>query len=135
MTPAAKLGYEAAMVTLSEPQTRSSPKRSWYRIEGAAVGLFFGLCRLLPLDLASGLGGWLARRIGPSLGVTSQARRNLAAALPDIPASEIDSIIRGMWENLGRVAAEYPHLQWIRVFSNDGRVEICGLEHVDGALT
>jgi Kdo2-lipid IVA lauroyltransferase/acyltransferase len=134
MTPAAKLGYEAAMVTLSEPQTRSSPKRSWYRIESAAVGLFFGLCRMLPLDLASGFGGWLGRRLGPALGITSQARRNLAAALPDLPASEIDRIIRGMWENLGRVAAEYPHLRRIRVFPNDGRVEICGLGHVERAL-
>lgn len=134
MTSAAKLGYEAAMVTLSEPQSRLAPKRSWYRIEGAAVGLFFGLCRVLPLDWASGLGGWLARRIGPAIGVTSQARRNLAAALPGLPPSEIDHIIRDMWENLGRVAAEYPHLRRIRVFSNDGRVEIRGLDHIERAL-
>jgi Kdo2-lipid IVA lauroyltransferase/acyltransferase len=134
MTPAAELGYEAAMVTLSEPQTRSSPKKSWYRIEGAAVGMFFGLSRMLPLDLASGLGGWLARRIGPALGVTAQARRNLAAALPDLSAAEIERVIRGMWDNLGRVAAEYPHLRRIRVFPNDGRVEIRGLDHVERAL-
>jgi KDO2-lipid IV(A) lauroyltransferase len=134
MTAAAKLGYEAAMLTLSQPQTRIFPKRSWYRIEGAAVGLFFALSRMLPLDLASGLGGWLGRRIGPALAVTGLARRNLSAALPDLSAAEIERVIRGMWDNLGRVAAEYPHLKRIRVFSHDGRVEIRGLDHIERSL-
>jgi len=36
--------------------------------------LFFGLCRILPIDWASRFDGWL----GPALGVTAQARRNFA---------------------------------------------------------
>jgi KDO2-lipid IV(A) lauroyltransferase len=130
----AKLGYEAAVVTLSETHRRNSAKRSWYRVEAAAVALFFGLCRILPLDLASGMGGWLGRRLGPALGVTAQARRNLATAFPDWPPSEIERVVRGMWDNLGRVAAEYPNLQRIRVFSDQGRVEIRGLAHIERAL-
>jgi KDO2-lipid IV(A) lauroyltransferase len=39
-----------------------------------------------------------------------------------------------MWDNLGRVAAEYPHLRKIKVFADDGRVETRGLEHLDRAL-
>lgn len=39
-----------------------------------------------------------------------------------------------MWDNLGRVAAEYPHLRRIKVFEPDGRVETHGLEHLDEAL-
>src|SRR3954447_7165042 len=75
MTLVAKLSYEAAMVTLSEPQTRSSPKRSWYRIEGAAVGLVFGLCWMVALALASGVGGGVFLRpvldaaVGSGVGV------------------------------------------------------------------
>jgi KDO2-lipid IV(A) lauroyltransferase len=38
-----------------------------------------------------------------------------------------------MWDNLGRVAAEYPHLRSIRVFEPDGRVETRGFENVDRA--
>ena len=134
MTRAAELGYEAAMVTLSEPRRQPSPRQSWYRFEAVFVALFFGLCRMLPLDVASWFGGCLGRWIGPVLGATSQARANLAAAFPDLPADEIDRIIRGMWDNLGRVAAEYPHLQRISVFSNERRVEVCGLDHVERAL-
>jgi Kdo2-lipid IVA lauroyltransferase/acyltransferase len=36
-----------------------------------------------------------------------------------------------MWDNLGRVAAEYPHLRKIRVFEPSGRVETHGFEHMD----
>ena len=98
------------------------------------MALFFALSRALPVDVASGLGGWLARRVGPALGVTAQARRNLAAALPALSAAEAESVIRGMWDNLGRVAAEYPHLRRIRVFGGDGPVETRGLEHVQRAI-
>ena len=38
-----------------------------------------------------------------------------------------------MWDNLGRVAAEYPHLRKIRIFEPGGRVETQGFEHVDRA--
>ena len=39
-----------------------------------------------------------------------------------------------MWDNLGRVAAEYPHLRNIFVFEPGGRVEAHGFEHVDRAV-
>jgi KDO2-lipid IV(A) lauroyltransferase len=39
-----------------------------------------------------------------------------------------------MWDNLGRVAAEYSHLGKIRVFEPGGRVETRGFEHVDRAV-
>jgi Kdo2-lipid IVA lauroyltransferase/acyltransferase len=122
------------VVTISE-RGKPIPQVTWrHRGEAAAAALFFGLCRALPLDAASGLAGWLARRIGPFISVSKQARRNLAAALPELSAAEIETIVRGMWDNIGRVAAEYPHLDRIRVFENDGRVEVSGMEHVDKAL-
>jgi KDO2-lipid IV(A) lauroyltransferase len=39
-----------------------------------------------------------------------------------------------MWDNLGRVAAEYPHLRKIRVFDPAGRVQTHGFEHVGRAV-
>jgi KDO2-lipid IV(A) lauroyltransferase len=90
--------------------------------------------RALPLDAASAFVGALARRIGPRLGVSTRARRNLRAALPELSDAAIESIVRGMWDNLGRVTAEYPHLGQIRVFPPNGRVETQGVEHLDRAL-
>src|SRR5438309_1206389 len=105
-----------------------------YRIEAWAAALLFALFGSLPLDAASTLGGMLARRIGPRLGVSNRARRNLRSALPELSATQIEAILRGMWDNLGRVAAEYPHLRHIRVFGAESRVETSGLEHLDQAL-
>src|SRR5580704_12842386 len=105
-----------------------------YRIEAWLAALLFGGFGLLPLDRASALGGALARAIGPRLGLTKRARLNLRRALPELDAAATDAIIRGMWDNLGRVAAEYPHLRRIKVFAGDGRVETRGLEHLDRAL-
>jgi Kdo2-lipid IVA lauroyltransferase/acyltransferase len=39
-----------------------------------------------------------------------------------------------MWDNLGRVVFEYPHLLKIKIFPNDGRVEVVGLECLEQSL-
>jgi KDO2-lipid IV(A) lauroyltransferase len=122
------------VVTLSEPRKIAAPASWRHRAQASVAALFFALAGALPLDLASGFGGWLGRRIGPLGGASQHARRNLALALPQLSAAEIETVLRGMWDNLGRVAAEYPHLRHIRVFADGGRVETGGLEHVERAL-
>jgi len=96
-------------------------------LEALAAVLAWGLFRLLPLDTASGLGGWLGRTIGPRLGVTRIARRNLARALPELDEAARARIIGEMWDNIGRVAGEFPHLHQIAA----ERVELIGGEWVD----
>ena len=94
----------------------------------------FGAFGLLPLDWASAIAGALARAIGPRLGISKRARRNIRRALPELADHEIAKTIAQMWDNLGRVAAEYPHLRQIRVFEPGGRVETHGFEHMDRAV-
>ena len=72
--------------------------------------LLFQLFAVLPLDAASAVGGWLGRTLGPRLGVRKIARRNLVAAFPEKSAAEIEAIMVEMWDNLGRVMAEFPHV-------------------------
>ena len=105
-----------------------------HRLEAWGAALFFAVFGLLPLDWASAFGGALARHIGPFLGISKRARHNLRRAFPEVSESEIARIVAGMWDNLGRVAAEYPHLQRIRVFEPGGRVETHGLEHIDRSV-
>ncbi|HMA13221.1 MAG TPA: hypothetical protein VKP12_00450, partial [Kiloniellaceae bacterium] len=69
-------------------------------VEGLLQGLLMGLFWLLPLDWASGLGGWLARQIGTRLPVNRRALKHLAIAFPDMPQTERRRILAGMWENL-----------------------------------
>ena len=120
----------------TRPATETpAPPASWaHRLEAWGAALFFAGFGCLPLDTASALGGAVARWIGPRLGISHRARRNLRAAMPELAPAQIERIIRGMWDNLGRVAAEYPHLRHIRVFEAGGRVETCGLNHLDAAL-
>jgi Kdo2-lipid IVA lauroyltransferase/acyltransferase len=104
------------------------------RAQGWGAMLCFGAFGLLPLDWASAIGGALARKIGPRLGITKRARINIGRALPELSEARIADIIADMWDNLGRVAAEYPHLRQIRVFEPGGRVETRGFEHMDSAV-
>ncbi|MDP6785888.1 MAG: lipid A biosynthesis lauroyl acyltransferase [Rhodospirillales bacterium] len=100
-------------------------------IEAALAAGAYSIFAALPLDAASSLGGWLARAIGPRLGLTRRAVVNLERAFPEKSSSEIKAIVRGMWENLGRVAAEYPHLDEIEIYGDDDRVTVRGAENVD----
>lgn len=81
-----------------------------HRIEYAGLVAVFGLFRLLPLDVASWLGGRLARTIGPFLGAHRTAEKNLQEVMPDMTATKRKRVLRDMWDNLGRVAAEMPHV-------------------------
>lgn len=88
-------------------------KKIAYICEAALLHVFFLLCRLLPLDAASGLGGWVGRTLGPRMAASRKALANIALAMPDLPGAERARIVKEMWDNLGRVMAEYPHLDRI----------------------
>lgn len=100
-----------------------------YYIEALVLILFYGACDLLPAPMASRLGGWIGRTVGPRLAATRKARKNLEESFPDLTTAEADQILAGMWDNLGRVMAEYPHLEDI------GRkhVTLEGTEHIRAA--
>ncbi len=76
---------------------------------GLGLWLVFTLLRLLPLDTASALGGFIGRHLGPYLKWHRIAAANLRWALPK-RASEHAAILNSMWDNLGRTLTEYPHL-------------------------
>jgi len=101
-------------------------QRLRYLVEGAGAWLLFGFFRLLPLDWASALGGLIASSIGPHLRVSDVARRNLRRAMPELDPEQIERTTRKVWNNLGRVVAEYPRLREIRIFEPRGRVETSG---------
>ena len=103
----------------------------FHPIQAVVAVVVYTVLRMLPIDMASALGGGLARSIGPHLGISGRAVKNLKAAFPEKSDADVAEIVRGMWDNLGRVAAEYPHLGKIVVGADDGRVESIGGEYVD----
>jgi KDO2-lipid IV(A) lauroyltransferase len=116
-------------------QAAAEPAARWpYRVEAWLAAATIRVLGLLPLDWASALGGALARTIGPRLGVSKRARLNLRAVMPELSKGDVERIVRGMWDNLGRVAFEYPHLAGIKVFDSAGRVEVHGWDHIVDAV-
>ncbi|HEY7246372.1 MAG TPA: lipid A biosynthesis lauroyl acyltransferase [Xanthobacteraceae bacterium] len=55
------------------------------------------------------------RMLGPRLNEHRVGRANLAAAFPEKSPGEIESILRGVWDNLGRVAAEFAHIDRLQI--------------------
>ena len=96
-----------------------------YPCEAFLLAAFFFAFRILPVGVASSVGGLLGRSVGPWLAVTRRARRNLLLVYPQATKSERTAIVREMWDNLGRTAAEVPHLR--RMSQPDGpHVEFVG---------
>jgi KDO2-lipid IV(A) lauroyltransferase len=66
--------------------------------------------RLIRLDTASNAAGACMRVIGPWLPEHRIGRDQLAAAFPEKTNAEIETILRGVWDNLGRAGAEFAHI-------------------------
>jgi len=55
----------------------------------------------------------ITRTIGPWWREHRVARANLTAAFPEKSPDEIEQILSGVWDNLGRIGAEFAHLDHI----------------------
>ncbi len=101
-------------------------------IGDAAVGaLTVALLRITryfdPIKTAN-LFGRIAGLIGPLTREQRIGRANLTAAFPEKSSEEIETILAGVWDNLGRLAAEFAHLDHIwqhdPAFPEQSRIEI-----------
>ncbi|MGA8651306.1 MAG: lipid A biosynthesis lauroyl acyltransferase [Xanthobacteraceae bacterium] len=79
-------------------------------IIGALVaGLLSAIKRLDRRRTANFIGA-LMRRIGPLLPEHRVGRENLRTAFPQKSEAEIERILGAVWDNLGRIAVEFAHL-------------------------
>src|SRR5579872_464772 len=99
----------------------------------AAVGaLTVGMLRATRYfdpDKTANLFGRITRLIGPALREQRIGRANLTAAFPEKSPEEIEAILAGVWDNLGRMGAEFAHIDHIWDFNEEnpdpqGRIEI-----------
>src|SRR5207302_878197 len=91
-------------------QTAVRLKRAADTVVGR-VGLWmFKALRLTNPDATGALLSRLLRLVGPLLPEQRIGRANLVAAFPEKDADEIERILSGVWDNLGKVAAEFVHL-------------------------
>jgi KDO2-lipid IV(A) lauroyltransferase len=109
--------------------------RRFGRAVKAAGGAVFGRFVVLLLkaagrtdpDRMSDFGSRIFRIVGPWLPEHRVGRANLTAAFPHWSTAEVARVLDGAWDNLGRIGAEFAHLDslWNVDFENpaSGRIE------------
>ena len=101
-----------------------------FRLEAALARALLALFGALPLGAASAIGGAVGRTIGALVPALSRrAEKNLRRALPELDDAALAATLRGMWDNLGRTAAEFPHLHRMKELPA-GNLEIVGRENL-----
>jgi Kdo2-lipid IVA lauroyltransferase/acyltransferase len=95
-----------------------------FKIAGDAIlgRLCVGMLRVVRLagrKPMADVAGAFMRAAGPRLKEHKLGRANLAAAFPEKSPAEIEAILRGVWDNLGRVAAEFPHIDRLQILHPD----------------
>ena len=82
-------------------------------LAGRLAAILLRVLRRFDYATVSNVAGVVMRRVGPWLPEHRVGRANLAVAFPEKSSAEIETILRGVWDNLGRVAAEIAHLDRI----------------------
>jgi KDO2-lipid IV(A) lauroyltransferase len=75
--------------------------------------------RMFDPDKTADFLGRAAQFIGPRLREDRIGRENLTAAFPEKSPEQIDAILAGVWDNLGRIGAEFAHLDHIWDYDTD----------------
>jgi KDO2-lipid IV(A) lauroyltransferase len=88
-------------------------KRAGNVAVGALAVSLLNLIRRVDVDRVANFAGRTLRAIGPRLRENEIARQQLTAAFPEKSKAEIETILSGVWDNLGRVGAEFAQLDRI----------------------
>jgi Kdo2-lipid IVA lauroyltransferase/acyltransferase len=103
------------------PQLTASMKARWREaaksfgasaVGAATVGMLRTTRYFDPVK-TSDLFARVTRLIGPRLREHRIGRANLTAAFPEKSPEEIEAILMGVWDNLGRVGAEFAHIDHV----------------------
>lgn len=107
----------------------------WYKrlrdtVLSGTVWALIRMLRAVSAERAAEAGAFWAKLIGPRTSVHQRALRNLRRAFPEKSEAEREAIARGMWDNMGRVAGEFVHLDHIWQFNMwepaKSRIEVSG---------
>jgi Kdo2-lipid IVA lauroyltransferase/acyltransferase len=77
---------------------------------GAMAAGALGVAKRMDRRRTANFAGALMRRLGPLRPEHRLGRANLRAAFPDKSDAEIEQILGGVWDNLGRIGVEFAHL-------------------------
>ena len=92
------------------------------------IVLFFLIFKILGLKLASFISGKFFQLIGPIFRSKKLIHSNIKKAFPKIDEKDLKNITKSMWNNYGRVFAEYMFMKNFRNDKLQNNIEIVGKE-------
>lgn len=90
--------------------------------------IFFVLFKILGFKISSAIGGKLFEVIGPLFRSKKLIHSNIKKAIPNINLENLKKITKLMWNNYGRIFAEYMFIKDFRTNKLDSKIEIEGQE-------
>jgi len=99
-----------------------------YFLQFLFIIIFFFLFKILGLSISSALGGKLFEKIGPLFRSKKLIHSNIKKAFPDISLDHLNRITKMMWNNYGRVFAEYMFIKKFREDRSNKNIIIEGQE-------
>ena len=102
-----------------------------YFLEFFFIVILFIIFKILGFKIASNMGGYIGKKIGPLFRSKQIILTNIKNALPSTNKADLELIIQSMWENYGRILAEYVFLKDFRKEKLNDYLEIEGKEHLN----
>ena len=99
-----------------------------YFIQFLLAIIFFAFFKILGPNLSSNLSGKLFEKIGPFFRPKKIIHSNIKKAIPNMSHEEINKITKLMWNNYGRVFAEYMFIKDFRNGKLKSNIEVDGQE-------
>ena len=99
-----------------------------YFIQFLIISTLFLIFKILGVNFASYLSGKIISFIGPVFRSKDLIKSNILKALPNLSHSEVEKITKKMWNNYGRILAEYIFIKDFRTSKLEKNIQIKGKE-------
>ena len=102
-----------------------------YFIQFLIILIFFLIFKIIGLKYASYFSGRVVSLVGPFFRPKDLIKSNILKALPNLHQSDLHKIYKNMWNNYGRILAEYIFIKDFRKSKFQDNIEIKGQEILD----
>ena len=102
-----------------------------YFLQFLIIVILFFVFKILGLKLASYISGKIISFIGPFFRSKKIIQSNILKALPNSNKIKVKEISKMMWQNYGRILAEYMFIKEFRMSEHEKNIEVIGQNKLD----
>jgi len=102
-----------------------------YFIQFLFAIIFLIICKILGPKISSDLGGVIFEKLGPYFRSKKLIHSNIKNSMPGIHSNDLNKMVNLMWNNYGRVFAEYVFIKNFRLGKLSSKIKVDGQEILD----